>query len=118
MAKGIKKNKEEYNKARREWYQKNKIKEAARLRISNARYRKKIKKLVTDYKAKRGCCRCRENDPVCLDFHHHIGKKENNIGTILGHWSEERIFKEIEKCEVLCANCHRKLHFSPYSIIE
>lgn len=59
-------------------------------------------------------CSCGEADPVCLDFHH------KNPTTKLGQvpvlssrgWSKERIVAEVAKCTVVCANCHRKTHFT------
>lgn len=58
------------------------------------------------------CSSCKENDIVCLEFHHvDPSKKERNLGDIASRgWSNKRIDKEIEKCIVLCSNCHRKLH--------
>lgn len=44
------------------------------------------------------------------DFHHRdpLGK-EFAIGTMLAHpWS--RIKEELDKCDLLCSNCHRILH--------
>jgi len=56
-------------------------------------------------------CKCGENYSACLEFHHNIKSKEINISDAISRgWSMERIMKEIEKCIVLCANCHRKLH--------
>lgn len=55
-------------------------------------------------------CPCGEADPVCLDFHHTEGK-DQGIARMLGNtlgW--ETIQTEIDKCCVLCSNCHRKLH--------
>lgn len=44
------------------------------------------------------------------DFHHRDPKeKEADPGTLL-HRSWEVIFKEINKCMLLCANCHRITH--------
>ena len=41
-----------------------------------------------------------------------IGKKENGISKMVADgYSIEKILKELKKCEVLCANCHRKVHF-------
>jgi hypothetical protein len=58
-----------------------------------------------------GCVKCGETDPACLDFHHRNGKadKLGDIATIR-RFGKERILAEIAKCDVLCTNCHRKLH--------
>lgn len=58
-----------------------------------------------------GCIKCGEKDPACLDFHHRNGKldKLGNIGTFR-KFGKQRILDEIAKCDVLCANCHRKHH--------
>lgn len=64
------------------------------------------------YKKTLKCERCPENDPVCLDFHH-INPQEKDFAVsiiVRGTYSKERIMKEINKCIVLCANCHRKEH--------
>lgn len=58
------------------------------------------------------CIRCGESDYACLDFHHiDPASKDFAIGSILDKgWRKERIMKEIDKCIVLCSNCHRKHH--------
>lgn len=58
------------------------------------------------------CIKCGESDRACLDFHHRDPiEKIDNVSHLLADLrSKERILKEIEKCDVLCANCHRKLH--------
>lgn len=62
------------------------------------------------YKKKRGCSFCGENDPACLDFHHRKrSEKEKELSQMHCH-SIDELKKEIEKCEILCSNCHRKLH--------
>lgn len=70
----------------------------------------KLRQCILAAKAQ-GCSVCGESDPVCLDFHHLDPKtKSFNIGVQLGSYSLKRVKLEILKCEVLCANCHRKLH--------
>lgn len=62
-----------------------------------------------DYKSERGCARCGENDPVCLEFHHvDPSVKEVNIAQCN---SRRSALKEIEKCEILCLKCHDALHW-------
>jgi len=58
-----------------------------------------------------GCIKCGEKDPSCLDFHHRDGKidKRGNIGEIR-RYAIPKLLEEIAKCDVLCANCHRKHH--------
>ena len=68
---------------------------------------------INSYKSKLKCARCGENTFACLDFHHtNPETKEVSIARVwkMG-WSTKRIEKEIEKCIVLCANCHRKEHY-------
>src|SRR5262245_15649276 len=67
-------------------------------------------------KANLVCIRCNENHPACLDFHHRDPAiKDSNIGSLVAsRISRSRILSEIEKCDVLCANCHRKEHWNEY----
>jgi len=60
-----------------------------------------------------GCSRCEEDDPACLDFHHVDGDdKEMAVGKMITYgYGKDRLREEIEKCAVLCANCHRKEHY-------
>lgn len=76
--------------------------------------RKSIKIWFYNYKKK--CCsceRCGEEHPAALDFHHMEDKEWNISAMVHRGYSIENIKEEIEKCEVLCANCHRKEHFEP-----
>ena len=59
------------------------------------------------------CCKnCGENHVACLDFHHKNPEEKDIELSLVVHqgWSKKRILNEIEKCDVLCSNCHRKLH--------
>lgn len=100
----------EANRAyQRKWYQLNRETQIAR---SKKRLRG-IAEWLRQYKTGSGCVACGETHPACLDFHHIDGKadKEDNISTLqLRGWSKERLLTEIEKCVVMCSNCHRKLH--------
>ena len=56
------------------------------------------------------CSECECDDIWCLDCHHiDPSTKEHAIGHILGN-KLSTIKKELEKCILLCANCHRKKH--------
>jgi len=63
------------------------------------------------YKNGLSCLKCGENHPACLDFHHRDpNKKESEISRLIQYCSLKNTIKEINKCDVLCSNCHRKLH--------
>ena len=54
------------------------------------------------------CVDCCNDDPLVLEFDHRDGSdKLYNISSMYS-WSVESIKKEITKCEVRCANCHKK----------
>ena len=50
---------------------------------------------------------CGQNDPVVLEFDH-LRDKRFNVGSGLPYRNWESILAEIQKCEVVCANCHRR----------
>lgn len=56
------------------------------------------------------CVDCGEKDPIVLEFDHiDMFTKVANISTLsTGSYSWNTILIEIEKCEVRCANCHRR----------
>ena len=64
-----------------------------------------------EYKKTLKCSECGEDHPACIDFHHTNDNKEGNVSKMVHEASKERLLKEIEKCEVICANCHRKRHW-------
>jgi hypothetical protein len=53
------------------------------------------------------CQDCGETDAIVLEFDHRRDKAFN-IGSVLPYRNWESILAEIEKCDVVCANCHRR----------
>jgi hypothetical protein len=92
-----------------EWYHKNK----ERLGKSIKNRRDINRNLIDTYKEELGCtcllCGLQDH-PVAFDFHHvNHEEKENQISKMAGYrW--EKIQTEINKCVLICAICHRKLH--------
>uniref|UniRef100_A0A6H1ZMX8 Putative HNH endonuclease n=1 Tax=viral metagenome TaxID=1070528 RepID=A0A6H1ZMX8_9ZZZZ len=73
-------------------------------------FRQKKYKIVDDYKLSKGCSICGYNKySGALDFHH-TGDKEFNIGAEVGSKSLKLTKEEMDKCIILCANCHREIH--------
>lgn len=66
-------------------------------------YKQKLAKI----KEASGCTDCGESNPIVLDFDHLKNKKYNISRMVHDGFSWKAIKKEIEKCEVVCANCHR-----------
>ena len=55
------------------------------------------------------CVDCGESDLVVLDLDHVRGEKIKTVTDMVrGGWSIAKIDIEIAKCEVRCANCHRR----------
>jgi hypothetical protein len=65
---------------------------------------------VNEYKSITGCIECGDTRFYVLDLHHrNSDEKEFSVGELThGNW--EKIQREIDKCDVLCSNCHRELH--------
>ncbi len=74
--------------------------------------RQGIINLYNEYKSNRKCFICPENDPITLDFHHLIESEKESLvhRMVYNGRSWTQVMKEIEKCVLLCANCHRKVH--------
>jgi len=75
--------------------------------------KKEKKKRLDELKAERGCYMCDEKDHRCLDFHHRDPEQKTaHISDLINRTiSWEAIMAEVLKCDVMCSNCHRKLHY-------
>ena len=65
------------------------------------------KAFMVEYLASHPCVDCGEADIVVLEFDH-LRDKRANISALVGSSEIWRIVEEIAKCEVVCANCHRR----------
>lgn len=112
------KKKEYHSKYMKEvWYPKNKEKHIGYVQ----RNKQLVRDFIEDYKRIRSCADCGfsgKNFPFVLDFDHlnEGTTKKFNIGS----WARsvlsiEAIEREIKKCELVCANCHRIRTFSKQS---
>ncbi len=96
----------------REWYQKNKEKRRKQIQEHTNKQAKENKEFIKKYALEKGCCVCGYNKCArALDFHHvDPNTKSGHISEMVHHHALESVKKEIEKCVVICANCHRELH--------
>lgn len=98
----------EYNKG---WYQRQK----ERLLEKRRQHDEELRIWLRRYKSKLCCVMCGENHPACLHFHHRNREEKSfTIGQIIGrrrYIALKKLEKEISKCDILCGNCHAKLHW-------
>lgn len=74
--------------------------------------RNQLTQAYKDWKSLQKCARCGEQDEVCLDLHHlDPTEKEYSISVLArDSFGSEKWQRELDKCVILCSNCHRKVH--------
>ena len=73
------------------------------------RWRKR-KLFAVEYKGGK-CSKCGYDKCIgALEFHHLDPSEKEAHWTKMRLWSESRLLKELDKCILLCANCHREIH--------
>lgn len=61
-----------------------------------------------DHLARSACIDCGENDLLVLQFDHRDNRLKD-IGWLVGSGCRpRRVAEELEKCDIRCANCHRR----------
>lgn len=76
--------------------------------------RQKVMDFLRNYKSDKKCTKCGYKEhPEILQFHHRDpSEKEFKMGKgSVGNYSREKLMKEIEKCDLLCPNCHLWHHY-------
>src|ERR1035437_10729198 len=111
-----------YREQAKEWYRKNRqrILDLQKERRKSPEWQaahkkafkkhKLLKKYLVDKLKDWPCMDCGGSfPPCCMDFDHVRGKKLFEVSSIVvGKW--DKILKEIAKCDLVCANCHRLRH--------
>jgi len=94
-----------HNKERLSYYHAHAEEVAKRRKLLRVETREKL----FEYLLAHPCIDCGEKDPLVLDFDHLRDKTDgiSRMRTRSNTWA--RILKEIAKCEVRCANCHRRV---------
>jgi hypothetical protein len=65
---------------------------------------------MVDYLSRCSCAICGERDAAVLEFHHLSADKEYDISEMVSKgYSWSRILRELKKCQILCANDHRRI---------
>jgi len=100
------KDKNKQKEAARRHYDKNRATMMERSSVHKKNHREIVRNYVLDYLREHPCVDCGEADPIVLEFDH-VHEKTFNISEASGY-GLKRIEEEIGKCEVRCANCHRR----------
>ena len=82
---------------------------------------KEAKQWYDEWKSQQGCSRCEEKRPYCLDLHHINDRRNGDDNRLLSRIissgtsslksRQKRILDEAKHCEIVCANCHREIHY-------
>lgn len=91
----------------RAWYRANPGRRAA-IREATAALRAKAQEVVWAHLSTHPCVACGEADPLVLEFDHRQDKTFNISHMITGCYKINSLKEEIAKCDVRCANCHRR----------
>jgi hypothetical protein len=107
------KDKEKQREKNREYQKKHYLRKKDYYKTKAKEGKKRVKEEFENFKKNLECEICGENHPATLDFHHKDPEKKEIIisQAVARNWGWSSIKREIDKCSVLCSNCHRKLHY-------
>ena len=95
----------------REHYLANKQRYIEQAAVSKRKLILERTRYLLEFFAANPCKDCGESDPVVLEFDHRDpATKSFDVGNGLASHVWATVLAEIEKCDVVCANCHRKRH--------
>lgn len=78
--------------------------------LTGRRWGAKMRRKVYEYLLTHPCVDCGEADPIVLEFDHRDrATKNHTISQMIHKFGWEKILEEIEKCDVRCSNCHKKV---------
>ena len=97
-----------YNKSYgMKWYHKHREKILQRTKAHVQRHREKW----WEFKSTLKCEKCGFSHPAAIDFHHPEARGDTKVSKYISHKQWKRAYEEAAKCQILCANCHRILHY-------
>ncbi len=91
-------------------YNKNREYYLEKVQKRNSKSRLEVLNYIEEYLLKNPCIDCGESDSIVLEFDHkdRSSKFKAVSSLIRARYPLEKIKEEISKCEVRCANCHRR----------
>jgi len=108
------KDKVKQREAQRLWAQKQSSERKKKNYLKNKDNKKLMVEKLNQFKLDKGCCElCGDyHPPCCFDFHHLDGTDKKGEVSYLASkgYKWDTIQAEIDKCYMLCAPCHRKIH--------
>ena len=90
------------------WYLKNRQRQLELKTVWREKRRYEMRKVIWDYLKIHPCVDCGESDPIVLEFDHQKEKVKTVSEMATYGYNPERLMKEVKKCVIRCANCHRR----------
>jgi len=94
---------------KKNWYKKNKKSHKENVYENKIKNIEAARAYVWDFLLSHPCVKCGESDPAILEFDHVRGQKRAEVTKLMRDgYTLKIIQREIDKCVVLCANCHKR----------
>jgi hypothetical protein len=85
---------------------------------SRQRAKSEAQRFISGYLETHHCVDCGESDPIVLTFDHNGNKKMNVADMVTQGYSVRSVEQEVNKCEVVCFNCHMRREYRRRSTLK